>query len=67
MGGGDMAKLENGYIIFMKCCCFKLSKKIDNLSNKQPMNAIAKCTLAGLVQYAKKFHQKFDLKLCMHI
>ena len=43
------------------------SKKIEKLSNEQPMNAIAKCTLAGLVQNAKKSHQKLDLKLCMHI
>ena len=34
-------------------CCFKLRKMIEKLSNEQPMNAITKCTLAGLVQYAK--------------
>ena len=55
-------------IIFMRfCCCFKLNKKIEKLSNEQLMKVITKCTLAGLVQYAKKSHQKWDLKLCMHI
>ena len=42
------------HIIFMRfCSCFKLSKKIEKLSNEQPVNAITKCTLAGLVQEAK--------------
>ena len=54
-------------IIFMRFCCFKLSKKIEKLSNEQPMNTITKRTLAGRVHYAKKSHQKWDLKLCMHI
>ena len=36
--------------IYMRFCCFKLSKKIEKLSNEQPMNAITKCTLAGRVQ-----------------
>ena len=46
-------------IIFMRfCCCFKLRKKTEKLSEEQLMNAITKCTLAGLVQYAKKSHQK---------
>ena len=60
--GGDMAvpgKWIQENIIFMRfCCCFKLSKKIEKLSNEQPVKAITKCTLAGLVQYAKKSHQK---------
>ena len=29
---------------------FKLSKKIEKLSNKQLTHAITKCTLTGLVQ-----------------
>ena len=29
---------------------FKLSKKIEKLSNEQPTHTIAKCTLIGLVQ-----------------
>ena len=41
--------------------CFKLSKKIEKLSNEQPMNAITKCTLAGLVQYAKKSEVRFEV------
>ena len=49
------------------CWCFKLSKKIEKLLNEQSMNAITKCTLAGLVQYAKKSHQKWDLRSCIHI
>ena len=69
---GNMAILTGKWIqenvIFVRfCCCFKLSKKIEELSNEQLMNAITKCTLAGLVQYAKKSHQKWDLRLCMHI
>ena len=38
-------------IIFMRFCfCFKLSKKIEKLSNMQLTHTIAKCTLTGLVQ-----------------
>ena len=37
-------------IIFMRFCCFKLSKKVEKLLNEQPTLAIAKCTLTGLVQ-----------------
>ena len=36
-------------MIFMRFCCFKLSKKIGKLSNEQPTHNIAKCTLTGLV------------------
>ena len=58
-GYGQTGKWIQENIIFMRfCCCFKLSKKTEKLSNEQPMNAITKCTLAGLVQYAKKSHQK---------
>ena len=54
-GYGHTGKWIQENIIFMRfCCCFKLSKKTE----KQPMNTITKCTLAGLVQYAKKSHQK---------
>ena len=67
-GYGRTGKWIQENIIFMRfCCCFKLSKMIEKLSNEQPMKAITKCTLAGQVQYAKKSHQKWDLKLCMHI
>ena len=56
---GHTGKWIQENITFMRFCfCFKLSKKIEKLSNEQPMNAITKCTLAGLVQYAKKSHQK---------
>ena len=34
--------------------CFKLSKKTEKLLNEQPVHAIAKWTLTGLVQQAKK-------------
>ena len=39
-------------IIFMRfCCCFKLSRKTEKLSNEQLTHAIAKMhTLTGLVQ-----------------
>ena len=57
-GYGLSGKWIQENIIFMRFCCFKLSKKIEKLSNEQLMNAIGKCTLAGLVQYAKKLHQK---------
>ena len=67
-GYGRTGKWIQENIIFMRfCCCFKLSKMIEKLSNEQPMKAITKCTLAGQVQYGKKSHQKWDLKLCMHI
>ena len=56
---GHTGKWIQENIIFVRFCrCFKLSKKIEELSNEQLMNAITKCTLAGLVQYAKKSHQK---------
>ena len=49
-GYGHTGKWIQENIIFMRfCCCFKISKKIEKLSNEQPMNAITKCTLAGLV------------------
>ena len=58
-GSGHTGKWIQENVIFMRvCCCFKLSKKIEKLSNKQPMNTITICTLAGLMQYAKKPHQK---------
>ena len=48
---GHIGKWIQEIIIFMRfCCCFKLSKKTEKLSNKQPRYAIAKCTLIGLVQ-----------------
>ena len=48
-GYGHTGKWIQENVIFMRfCCCFKLSKKIEKLSNQQPMNAITKCTLAGL-------------------
>ena len=49
------------------CCWFKLSKKIEKLSNEQPTHAITNCTLTGLVQKAKKSHWKWDLKSRMCI
>ena len=56
---GHTGKWIQENVIFVRfCCCFKLSKKIEELSNEQPMNAITKCTLAGLVQSSKKSHQK---------
>ena len=50
LGGYDhTGKWIQENIIFMRfCCCFKLSKKIEKLSNEQPMNAIIKFTLAVL-------------------
>ena len=49
-GYGHTGKWIQENIIFMRfCCCFKLSKT-EKLSNEQPVNAITKCTLAGLVQ-----------------
>jgi len=57
-GYGHTGKWIQEDIIFMRfCCCFQLIK-IEKLSNEQPVNAITKCTLAGLVQQAKKSHQK---------
>ena len=59
---GHTGKWTQENIIFMRfCCCFKLSKKIEKLSNEQPMNAITKCTLAGLVKYAKKSEVRFKV------
>ena len=58
-----MAILEN--TVFMRFCCLKLSKKIEKLPNEQPTHAIAKCTLTGLVQWAKKSHQKCWLEFKM--
>ena len=44
-------KMDTGKHNLMRfCCCFKLSKKIEKLSNEQPMNTIIKFTLAVLVQ-----------------
>ena len=46
-----VGKLIEENIIFMRfCCCFKLSKKTEKLSNEQTTHTIAKCTLTGLVQ-----------------
>ena len=54
-GYGHTGKWIQENIIFVRfCCCFKLSEKTENT----PMNSITKFTLAGLVQYAKKSHQK---------
>ena len=48
-GYGHIGKWIQENTIFMRfCCCFKLSKKIEKLSNEQPMNAIIKFTLAVL-------------------
>ena len=50
-GYGHIGKWIQENIIFMRfCCCFKLSKKTEKLSNKQLTHAIAKCTLTGLMQ-----------------
>ena len=49
-GYGHIGKWIQENIIFMRSCCFKLSKKIEKLSNKETTHAIAKCTLTGLVQ-----------------
>ena len=50
-GYGHIGKWIQENIIFMRFwCCFKLSKMIEKLSNKQPTHTIAKCTLTGLVQ-----------------
>ena len=67
-GYGHTGKWIQENIIFMRfCCCFKLSKKIEKLSNEQPTHAIAKWTLNGLVQQAKKSCWKWDLKWHMCI
>ena len=50
-GYGHIGKWIQENIIFMRFCCFKLSKKIGKLLNEQPTLTIAKCTLTGLVQY----------------
>ena len=48
---GHIGKWIEENIIFMRfCCCFKLSEKIEKLSNEQPTHAITKCTRTGLVQ-----------------
>ena len=52
---GDMAIIIRKWIqeniIFMRfCCCFKLSKKTEKLSNEQLTHPITKCTLTGIVQ-----------------
>ena len=44
-GYGYIGKLIQENIIFMRFCdCFKLSKKIEKLLNKQPTHTLAKCT-----------------------
>ena len=48
-GGVHIGKWIQENIIFMRFCCFKLSQKIQKLSNEQPTHAIAKWTLTGLV------------------
>ena len=54
-GYGQIGKWIQENIIFMSfCCCFKLSKKTEKLSNEQPTHSIAKSTLTGIVQKAKK-------------
>ena len=49
-GYGHIGKWIQENIIFMRFCCFKLSKKIEKLLNGQLAHAITKCTLTGLVQ-----------------
>ena len=67
-GYGHTGKWIQENIIFMRfCCCFKLSKKTEKLLNEQLTHIIAKCTLTGLVQQAKKSCQKWDLKSHMCI
>ena len=49
-GYGHIGKWIQENVIFMRfCCCFKLSKKIEKLLNEQPIHAITKCTLTGLM------------------
>ena len=58
-GYGHIGKwIQENIIIRQFCCCFKLSKKVEKLSNEQPTQAITKCTLTSLVQEAKKSCQK---------
>ena len=46
-GYGHIGNRIQENIIFMRFCfCFKLSKKTEKLSNEQPTQAIAKCTLS---------------------
>ena len=48
---GHIGKWIQENIIFMTfCCCVKLSKKTEKLSNELLTHGIAKCTLTGLVQ-----------------
>ena len=50
-GYGNIGKLIQENIIFMRfCCCFKLSKKIEKLLNERLTLAVTKCSLTGLVQ-----------------
>ena len=45
---GHTGKRIQENISFMRfCCCFKLSKKIQKLSNELPTNTIAECTLCN--------------------
>ena len=61
-GYGHIGKWIQENIIFMRFCCFKLSKKFEKLSNEQLAQAITKCTLTGLVQQAKESCWKWNLK-----
>ena len=49
-GYGHNGRRIQENIIFMRFCCFKMSKKIQKLSNEQPTHTTAKCTLTGRVQ-----------------
>ena len=50
-GYGRTGKWIQENTIFMRfCCCVKLCQKTEKLSKEQPVHAIAKCTLTGLVQ-----------------
>jgi len=54
-GDGQTGKWIQENIIFVRfCCCFKLSKKIEKLSDEQPAHSITKSTLTGIVQKAEK-------------
>ena len=66
-GCGYIGKWIQENIMFMRFCCFKLSKNIEKLSYEQLTHAIANCSLTGLVQQAKKSRWKWDLKLRMCI
>ena len=59
--------IQENKIFIRFWCCFKLSEKSEKLSNEQLTHAIAKCTLTGLVQKAKKSCWKWGLKSCMWI